>query len=156
MLYLLLFQHELICITSNVSALLHELRRYTDNATFYSAMFAFLTMTAFSRTFILQLLEVFFVLIRLCFYVKRNGPISVGNHQNSYKTVIFYWMQPKSLGPIETHLHCCQNCYSSSRDDVTPPFLSQIVDLFACSKLTQRALGSQVRWRLEQLHSNVQ
>jgi len=65
MLYLLLFQHELICITSNVSALLHELRRYTDNATFYSAMFAFLTMTAFSRTFILQLLEVFFVLIRL-------------------------------------------------------------------------------------------
>jgi len=26
-------------------------------------------------------------------------------------------------------------------------------DLFACSKLTQRVLGSQVRWRLEQLHS---
>jgi len=153
MLYLLLFQYELICITSNVSALLHELRQYTDNATFYSAMFAFLTMTAFSRTFILQLLEVFFALIRLCFYVKRNGPISVGNHQNGYKTVMFCWMQPKSLGLIEAHL---QNCYSSSRDDVTPPFLSQIVDLFACSKLTQRALGSQVRWRLEHLHSNVQ
>jgi len=59
----------------------------------YNSKHTYKPMVAFSRIFILQLLEVFFVLIRLYFQIWKNDPISADNHKTVAK-LLFCWTQP--------------------------------------------------------------